>query len=208
MSTIFSSQWEGAGVTDSSTWTETGSGNLSVATDQTFQDAHTLKFTGTGTDYLEKLITGVATCAFRFAIRINASGGADDFVIMRSAGPGDMMVFAVGATTIYCYNNNGGAHVGSDFTFTANTWYQVEMIFVQNTSMKWKVWNASGNTLVWSEQTLSTGVNNNTCDTVHLGSVTGSASHTLWIDSFVSDNAAYPGPYISGGASQIVLITA
>ena len=53
MSTIFSSSWEGGGVLDNNIWSGTGGdspGILSVATDQVFAGAHSLKCTSSSTN--------------------------------------------------------------------------------------------------------------------------------------------------------------
>jgi hypothetical protein len=201
---FFRSNWEGTGILDSSAWdSEAGTtGALTVATDQYLQGTHALKFNRNSntTDYILKSITSTATIGVRFAIRINARGTGETTLQTGTGSGNDLWYFIVNGTSqvFSLQNPRGGAYVGSDFSFSYDTWYQVEILFINDTSLKWKVWNANGTTLVLTEQT-ATPARAYNCDTVNIGTIFHGGTVTndiYWFDSFVADNSGYPGPYI------------
>jgi hypothetical protein len=207
MASIFTSSWEGTGILDSSTWTAEGgsdSGVLTVATDQFLGGTHSLKANTTTSTfyYVYRDFTTTATCGARFGIRVNSFGATNGYVFMFfGAGDNNCSIRVDGgAGTIYCVNEATSGHIGSDFTYTANTWYQVELLFVNATSIKWKVWNAAGTSLVLSEQTSTTSIRAADTTRIYAGLISGLAGTvTFWEDVVAADNAVYPGPYVSGG---------
>jgi hypothetical protein len=205
MATIFSSQWEGSGTTDSSTWdSDSGGGQLSVATDQYLQGTHSLKFNSANTlnQYITKTFSSIATIGIRVAIRIGTTAAPQYF--MGIYGSGNFLVYLVfTTTTIYVLNAYGGGHIGSDYTYTANTWYQIEVLYTYSTSIKYRIWNAAGTSLLQTEQTSSTSIAPYLASTIYLGAIIAEGdTETWWLDSFIADNAAYPGSYTAPSASR------
>jgi hypothetical protein len=211
MSTIFSSSWEGGGARDNNIWTGTAGDTpsiLSVATDQVFAGAYSLKCTCSFTNgnvYLNES-PFMTVAGVRFAIRIHSNPNINARVFYLS---GALVAFWVTPTGTFFYDNgNGsgdtpGAIIGSSYAFSLDTWYQIELLYnASNGSMEWKVWDATGkNKLADNSGTALYPAQVQTfyLGTIYLGPGTASKGQTItyWADALVIDNSAFPGPLIT-----------
>jgi hypothetical protein len=208
MATVFSSGWEGSGILDSSTWTaESGSGGLSVATDQHHQGSQALNFSAGVTaafDSVYKTITAINTCCIRIAVRVNdISSGYDNYIVDLAAVSGHIlcMVGIYYDKYIRGYRRSNATTwelVGTPFPISYDTWYQVELKYINSSTVSWKVWDAAGTTLLQSEQVGAASFFSESVTYLEVGQRNGSGSKAIyWLDSFIADDANYPGPLIT-----------
>ena len=72
-----------------------------------------------------------------------------------------------------------------------------------STSIKWKVWNADGDTLVHSEQSLTSNMRSHGVDRVETGLMSApGGTQIYYLDSLVVDDAGYPGPIVAAGGNE------
>ena len=199
MSTFFSSGWEaGTGILDSVWTSENGTYSiLSVATDQFFQGAHSLKCIEVSYDtgYIEYDFSAISTVGLRFAFRVHAAPPSGQIQLASIYGQTN---FILTNTTFYWNTGNGGpgTAIGTAFVFSLDTWYQVEVLYTQP-GIAWRVWNAGGNTILAGPYS-GTSAEGTTVSSIYLGVLAGgNTAGTFWIDSLVADNAAYPGPIVT-----------
>jgi hypothetical protein len=196
MSTFFQSDWEaGTGILDS-VWTgDSGTLSiLSVATDQFFSGAHSLKcIQASHIGFIYKNFTAIPTIGMRFAVRIHT---APSFSIpMAELGGGPMTKCWLTATTFYYDSDSVGTPIGTPFTFSIDTWYQIEVFYTNsNSALAWRVWNAGGTTILAGPYS-GTAKYPSTIGAIDFGSLAADVA-TFWLDALVADNAAYPGPIV------------
>ena len=192
MSTLFSSDWEGTTTLDSVWDSEYNSSILSVASDQKFTGAKSLKCSGSNADYLIKSFTSSAICGVRFAFRFHTLTSANNILFLNSGISQIMQISINSATkTISGWDSGGTAYIGTGYVFSLDTWYQLELKSVYHGSLSWKLWDSTGKNLLKAEQSVSKPANPNITN-IWFGPDTFNG--TMWFDSFIADNAGYPGP--------------
>ena len=207
MSVIFKSYWtSGNGILDG-IWTQEDGTTLQLSVDPVsiangFPADLLYYYSNTPptADYLQKNISGVGTIGIRFAFLLTAFPGTTCGMLTFENAANSKYILTVEVNTagaLLLYNQDGGAQVGSSLQLSTNTVYQVEVLFINNTQISMRVWNAAGTSLVLAEQKVTSPVQPYNCDTVYLGQFNApGGSHFIWeFATFVADNSGYPGPF-------------
>jgi hypothetical protein len=205
--TFFTSNWEGESTILDGKWTgESGtvSGYLSLDKSRYLDGTRSLYYNyGSNDDFVYKTLSPAkSTVGVRFAINIKAV--PSDFLVLNirdNSGYGNMVVVVITTTNIQVYNEGSASYIGTGYTFSLNTWYQVEVVFTNNTIIKWRVWDATGRNLVKAEQSTSTSVPNSNCDLFEIGGLSGpGGTAQFYFDTVALSSTGYPGPYIPRNA--------
>ena len=207
---FFSSGWEnGSGILDS-LWTAEGetAGSLSVVASSGSvtppQGSYFLKSfsSSAAMDYIYRAFSNSGTIGVRVFVCIHSAPAHDIAILNLDDYPSTkslaILFVPAGTHSLRVYNWNNDSAIGSDFVMSYDTWYQVEILFIAGTSIAWRVWNASGQTLVQAEQKTTTSISATQCGSVYLGNTSDTYGEAAELfDSLVIDNTNYPGPLIT-----------
>jgi hypothetical protein len=169
---------------------------MAVATDQKLTGANSLKYSipsSAYAAYVYKTIASASSVYVRFALRINSVGSGNEIPICSL--DSFAILYLNGTAGTINFNAGSMGYIGSNFTYALNTWYQIELFYIQNSTVGWRVWNGAGNTLLAGPYTGSA-QNNSPVTEIDLGPMDGQQV-TMWVDAFVADNAQYPGPIVT-----------
>ena len=206
MAEIFASQWENAaGVQDGEWDTEVGADDLTVSNAQALEDTNSLKVLQAWTAHHigeNVSVDGKTTLGIRFGIYVDAfSNFQYIFYLSDTIAAGIFMSLTIDNASMFLECSDSDEvmqQIGNDYAYALDTWYQVEILWVDDTSIKWKIWNAAGDGLVLAEQSsadVTDKVNTAGLD-VQVGNLRPRGAGTIiYVDSFVIDDAGYPGPY-------------
>jgi len=206
MAEIFASQWEnGAGVQDGVWDAEVGADDISVSNTQALEDTNSLKILQGWTEHLlteDGAVDSKTTLGIRFGIYVDAwTNVQHPFIVADTVAVSSFIRLTIddGSMYLHCKDSDEDfQQIGNAYAYALDTWYQVEILWVNDTSIKWKIWNAAGDGLVLAEQ--SSADTTDAVNTAGLELRCGNCSEDgagtiIYVDSFVIDDAGYPGPY-------------
>uniref|UniRef100_A0A6M3IK17 Uncharacterized protein n=1 Tax=viral metagenome TaxID=1070528 RepID=A0A6M3IK17_9ZZZZ len=191
------SGWEAGEITDGGVWTQNSTGSLTTPGTGAFQGTYRLEYSGaTATNYMYKSVTGQANIAFRFALKSTSGTGSMMVASGYSAGAGSSAWYILRTSTGWAFYAN--ASLVDTFTTgsTADTWYQVEVVYQSGTSTKWRIWDAAGTSIVQAEAV--GGAVTRTDLTFRLGNMSspGTTEILSWDSAAVRYGTTYIGPYV------------